>query len=159
MRQEHFGYRSLAYSNWHRAGSLARYLPIDQAQRLAMIDLDAAVYVEYEASTRAPLILIETARDVGQRWKSATVVMELARRANVPAYALLYQLAETTNPADSRFADCAGFRIRRLYPKPERNWRTLSPAAWASALVRIRSWSIKRLGTVAANDDRFETRP
>lgn len=158
MKTELFGYRSLAYSNWHRAGSLARYLPVDQAQRLAMIDLDAAVYVEYEAAGRTPLILIETARDVGQRWKSATVVMELARRANVPAYALLYQLAETTNPADCRFADVSGFRIRRLYPKPERHWRSLSPAAWASALVRIRAWSIKRLGpAVAANDDCFGT--
>ena len=155
MRQELFGYRSLAYSNWHRTDSLARYLPADQAHRLSMIDLDACVYIEYSMETRVPLVLIETARDVGQKYKSGTVVSQLAKRAGLPAYALLYRLAETTNPADSRFADLCGFRIRRLYPKPESQWRTLTPYGWANALIRIRAWSIKHQNVSAANDEKF----
>ena len=51
---------------------------IDSAQLLAMIDLDASLYVEYDDNSKEPLALIETAQDVGQAHKSATVTTNLA---------------------------------------------------------------------------------
>ena len=65
MQEEIFGTRDRAYSAWHTRGSTRRFIGIDSAQLLAMIDLDAALYVEYDNGTKEPLALIETALDVG----------------------------------------------------------------------------------------------
>lgn len=155
MKQELLAYRDLAYSAFHREASLRRYLTPAEASKLAMIDIDCA-YVEYEHASKRPLVLIEIARDCNQSYKAATVLTSLAKAANLPAYAVLYSVSERGNPADGRFADLEGFRVRRLHPRAETNWRRLTPKQWALALVRIRAWSAKRLAAVdAANDEKY----
>jgi hypothetical protein len=156
MQEEQFPLRDRAYSAWHRRLSTRRFIGIERATRLSMIDLDAALYVEFDDQSREPLALIETARDVGQGHKVATVTAKLARRARLPAYTLLYQLANQPNPADTRYPDIRGFRVRRIWPLPEPGWRTLTPQQWANALLEIRDWSADRLDVQAANDPSWE---
>lgn len=162
MQEERYGTRDRSYSAWHRRQSTARFIGLERAQLLAMIDLDAALYVEYDNRSREPLALIETARDVGQDFKSASVTMRLARRAGVPAYVLLYDLDGRRNPADPRWRDIARFRVKRLWPRPERAWRTLTPPEWAAGLVQIRAWAARRLDAEriqAANDPVYQLPP
>lgn len=92
------------------------------------------------------------AKRMGQQHKPATAITRLARRARIPAYLVLYQRSTQPNPADPRMVDVSGFRIKRLYPRAETAWRTVPPAEWASALLRIRAWAAKRLDMQAAND-------
>jgi len=51
MQDEKYGTRSLAYSAWHRHKSTGRYVGIEKAQTLAMIDVDHVIYVEYDNDT------------------------------------------------------------------------------------------------------------
>ena len=120
-----------------------------------MIDLDAALYIEFDGNSREPLALIETARDVGQANKCATVTTRLAMRAGLPCFVLLYRVARTANPADPTTLDIASFRVRRLWPRPERGWRSVTPREWARALMRIRQWAARRLDLEAANDPQW----
>lgn len=152
MQEEVYGSRDRAYSAWHRRLSTRRFVGIERATRLSMIDLDGALFVEFDDQSREPLALIETARDVGQRRKSATVTARLAARARVPAYCVLYRLAEQPNPADPTSPDIDQFRIKRLWPSPEQEWRVLSPGSWANALLCVREWAASRLDMEAAND-------
>jgi len=152
MQEEAYGTRDRAYSAWHRRLSTRRFIGIDRAQLLAMIDLDAALYVEYDNGSKEPLALIETALDMGQAYKSATVTKRLAKRAGVPCYCLLYSLSGQPNPADAKWRDIRQFRVRRMWPNPEKSWRVLTPQEWANALVKIRAWSARRLDIDAAND-------
>jgi hypothetical protein len=155
VQEENFPLKDRAYSAWHRRLSTRRFVGIECANRLSMIDLDAALYVEYDDNNREPLALIETARDVGQAHKVATVTAKLARRARLPAYTLLYRTADDANPADSRYPDIDRFRVRRIWPAPEKEWRTLTPHQWAQALLQIRDWATLRLDLDAANDDKW----
>lgn len=142
-QEERFNTRNRSYSAWHRRLSTRRFVGIECAQTLAMIDLDASLYVEYDDGTKEPLALIETARDVGQDYKTATVTKNLARRCKptIRAYCLLYRESERANPADPKFQDIAGFRIRRIWPEPETGWKLFSPAEWAQYLVKLRRHS------------------
>lgn len=144
-QEEVHGIRCRAYSAWHRRLSIRRFVGIERAQLLAMIDLDASLYVEYDDRTKEPLALVETARDVGQAYKAATVTAALAKRAGLPCYCVLYKLAEHANPADPNWPDIARFRVKRLWPDPEREWRELTPVQWAEALLRVRRWKASRL--------------
>lgn len=144
-QEEIFNQRRRDYSAWHRRQSTRRYVGIEKAQLLAMIDLDASLYVEYDDGTKEPLALIETAQDVGQSYKTATVTAKLARRADIPCYVVLYTLADCPNPADPEWCDILRFRVKRLHPHPEMHWRTATPAEWAQALVSMRNWSAKRV--------------
>lgn len=83
MQEERYGTRDRTYSAWHRRLSTRRFVGIDRAQLLAMIDLDASLYVEYDDRTKEPVALIETARDVGQEHKPVTVTRRLAVRPAV----------------------------------------------------------------------------
>ena len=157
MQEERYGTRDRTYSVWHRRFSTRRFIGIEAAQRLSMIDLDAALYVEYDDQSREPLALIETARDVGQAWKSACVTKRLAQRAGVAAYVLLYRCSAAPNPADTSCPDISQFRIKRLWPKPEHAWRNLSPNDWANALLRIREWAARHLDIEAANDPNYDS--
>lgn len=138
MQEERYGTRDRSYSAWHRRLSIGRYVGIERAQLLAMIDLDASLYVEYDDGTKEPLALIETARDVGQHWKSATVTLQLATRADLPCYVVLYELGALANPADSSALDILSFRVRRLYPSPISTWRKFTPQEWAENLEKLR---------------------
>jgi hypothetical protein len=156
MQEERFGSRDRTYSAWHRRMSTRRFVGIERAQLLSMIDLDGALYVEFDGRNMQPLALIETARDVGQAYKCATVTANLARRARIPCFCLLYTVDAATNPADPLARDISRFRIRRLWPRPERSWRTVTPGEWANALVQIRAWSANRLDIEAANDPEWD---
>ncbi|MFH1635802.1 MAG: hypothetical protein ABIG63_17560 [Chloroflexota bacterium] len=146
-QEERYNTRDRSYSAWHRRGSTRRYVGIEAAQTLAMIDLDASLYVEYDDGTKDPLALVETAIDRGQPFKPATVTKKLAQRCfpTVPAYVLLYKLSNTPNPTDRQWMDIKAFRVRRLWPEPETNWEILTPQQWANRLVVLRQWSAKRI--------------
>jgi hypothetical protein len=145
-QEEIFGTRDKSYSAWHRRLSVCRYVGIERAQTLAMIDLDAALYVEYDDASKEPLALIETAVDCGQEWKAGTVIGKLAERANIPAYVLLYRLADTPNPAAPEHMDIVSFRVRSMWPH-RTEWKDFTAAEWAEKLVEIRAWSARRLDT------------
>lgn len=144
-QEERTGIRDRTYSAWHRRGSLRRFVGLEQAQLLAMADIDAALWVEYDDLSKVPLAIIETARDTGDGYKSGTVLHHLAKRARLPGYVVLLRPAAKPNPADTRCQDVASFRVRRVWPRPENGWRELTPAEWANGLLRIRTWSATRL--------------
>mgnify|MGYP003563692217 FL=1 len=144
-QEERHGTRDRSYSAWHRRQSTRRYIGIEKATLLAMIDLDASLYVEYDDGTKEPLALIETAQDVGQVYKSATVTCNLAKMANLPCYVVLYTLSPDLNLADPEWLDIASFRIKRLYPAPEKEWRIVTPQEWAQGLLRMREWKAGKL--------------
>lgn len=156
MQIERFGSRDLSYSAWHRAASIRRYVGWEHAQLLSMCDADCVLFLEYAPGSKEPLCLVETAIDVGQVHKPATAIMRLAKRARIPAYLVLYDRDTKSNPADHRMRDVRGFRVRRLWPRPESGWRTVTPHEWARALLRIRAWSARRLDLEAANDPYWE---
>lgn len=156
MQEELFGTRDRTYSAWHRRHSVRRFVGLERAQLLSMIDLDGALFCEFDAETSEPLALVETALDRGQSRKTATVTRRLAARARLPAYAVLYAPAGYPNPADPSQHDIQSFRVKRLWPSPEREWRTLNPLEWAEALIQIREWMAKRLDVEAANEANYE---
>jgi hypothetical protein len=149
-QEETYGTRDRSYSVWHRRMSTQRFVGIEVAQTLAMIDLDGALFVEYDDGTKEPLALIETAMDVGQSFKSATVTRNLARRCNptLPAYVLLYKLSDDANPCAPEFKDICQFRYRRLWPEPVSTWKIVSPGDWALKLVSLRNWSAQRVNAM-----------
>jgi hypothetical protein len=156
MQEERYGSRDRTYSAWHRRHSTRRYVGLEKAQLLSMIDLDGALYCEFDGRSSEPLALIETALDRGQGRKAATVTRRLAQRAGLPAYAVLYRQADYRNPADPSQWDIDQFRVRRLWPTPERGWRTLNPLEWAEALIQIREWAAARFDREAANDPLYD---
>jgi hypothetical protein len=151
-QEDRSGKRDRTYSAWHRRLSTRRFVGIEHAQLLAMIDLDAVLYVEYDDGSKDPLVLIETARDVGQSYKTATVTTNFAKRTFpvVPAYVLLYTVADQPNPAASDCFDIVSFRAKRLWPDPEKSWTTYTPAAWARLLLGLRQRSAQALDEDAA---------
>lgn len=153
-QEERSGIRDRTYGAWHRRASLRRFIGSERAQLVSMCDVDAALWLEHDDLTKAPLALIETARDVGQPFKSGTVLLQLAKRARLPAYVCMYRVGDRPNPADPTCQDVIGFRVRRIYPRPEAVWRELTPAQWASGLVRIREWSAAKVDE-AANDPAY----
>jgi len=110
-----------------------------------MIDLDASLYVEYDDGTKEPLALIETAQDIGQPYKTATVTRNLAIKADLPCYVVLYKLADWDNPADTRFKDIVQFRVRELSPTCDYNWRIYTPDEWAKKLLAMRRFKAEVL--------------
>jgi len=155
-QEERYGERDLSYSAWHRVRSIARFVGLERAQALKMVDQDAVLYLELDGATKEPLALIEVAIDVGQQSKPATTMARLAAKANLPAFTALYSLAKSANPADKRQLDIQRFRVRRVWPAPEHEWRELTPQEWAQGLLQIRSWSAARLDVQAANDALWE---
>jgi hypothetical protein len=126
--EERTGLRDLTYSQWHRPTSIARYVGQQQAATLGMIDVDGC---EYCRTCRQPLALIETALDRGQNIKPAWVTTALASRAGIPAYVVLYDKTDDD--------DIAFFRVKRLTPNPDREWRRMSAADYAQNLVKLRT--------------------
>lgn len=137
-QEERYGTRDQSYSAWHRSKSTERFVSAEQARKLAMIDLDACPYIEYGDGNKEPIALIETARDIGQPIKPATVTQKLAIRAQLPAYTVLYTCSAHPNPADPTCLDIASFRVQRLWPEPSRLWEIYAPQEWAIFLLRLR---------------------
>ena len=155
METERYPTRDRHYGVWHRARSIARFLDPRHARSLAMADLDSVLFAEYHYPDKLPLCLVEVGRDIGQE-KPAGVIRKLAELADIPAFVALYTPANDANPASPDWPDIERFRVRRLWPCPERSWRTLTPDQWARALVRIRGWQLRRFEVQeAANDDRY----
>ena len=118
-----------------------------------MIDVDAALWIEYHNGSKEPVVLIETARDVGQNIKPVTVLKALARRLHpiVPAYLLLYTPSARLNPAADGVPDIEWFRYKRIWPDPEIGWLFAKPQDWAYHLLCLRqqysiSGNTRRLG-------------
>lgn len=149
-QEERYGTRDRTYSAWHRRRSTGRFVGIERAQTLHMIDLDASLYVEYDDGTKEPLALIETATDVGQPWKPSTVTRKLAARCvpTLPAYVVLYRKSRESNPADPAANDISGFRVRRIHPHEQQFWIELTPQQWAEKLVKLRDWSAAKMDEV-----------
>jgi len=159
MQEEKYNTRDRSYSAWHRRKSTRRFVGIECAQLLAMIDLDASLYVEYDDGTKEPIALIETARDVGQQYKCATVTTKLAKRAELPCFVVLYSLSCEKNPADTKWFDIESFRIKRLWPKPENKWRVMLPQEWAKNLLKMREWSTHKIDLQYLNITTYEPQP
>lgn len=157
-REERTGIRDLSYSAWHRVRSIARYVGVEQAQTLRMIDADVVLFLEVDPGTRSPLALIGVALDTEQERKPASATAHLAALSGLPAFTVLYRRASNPNPADPREQDIDRFRVQRLWPSPGRSWRILTPMEWAKALVEIRKWSAARV-ELAANDSFWEPVP
>jgi len=143
VQEERYGARDRSYSVWHRVNSTKRFVGVEKAQNLSMIDLDAVLWIEYDRDSRVPVALIETAQDVGQPFKPVTVLVELSKLSGLPAFCVLYKLSERRNPTDANYADIEGFRVKRAWPDPERLFQALTPREWAEKLLQIRQFWAK----------------
>jgi hypothetical protein len=166
-QEEIYGTRDRTYSAWHRRLSTGRFVGIEQAQTLAMIDLDATLFVECRDGDYEPLALIETAIDKGQPFKPATMTRNLSKatftncpnchfksnRDGIPAYCLLYKISDGPNPKYPETNDISGFRVKRIWPKPESAFREITPAEWTKALVKLREWSARRVDQLLGFED------
>lgn len=142
-RHERYGTRSLVYSKWHR-------FYCGDAE--SMIDLDAVEYCD-RAGCFKPLILIETARDVGQSSKPTYVLRQLASQSGVMALCVLFRVS----PGADQEGGCGcregavvpgcdhgvdRFRVRRIWPpwdRPGRQpWKLLTPEEYHERLVAVR---------------------
>jgi hypothetical protein len=139
-RYERYGTRSLVYSKWHRF-----YLGDGEP----MIDLDGIEYCT-ERGCSKPLVLIETAVDIGQRMKPTTVLRNLAQQSGVLALCVLYTVTEGTDPAvgcgcqptkvlDNCDHGITRFRVRRIHPpNPSQVWQRMTPEEFRDRLRRVR---------------------
>lgn len=151
-RDERYGTRSMVYSKWHRL-YLGSYEP--------MIDLDAVEYCP-ERGCSKPLVLIETARDVGQQVKPTTVLRNLASDSQTLALCVLYRISSGTdellgcdcgNSRNMR-VDCdhgiCRFRVRRIWPPPNPGssaWTSMDPEQFRD---RLRAVRMSHIATVHA---------
>ncbi len=144
-QEEKYGVRDLTYSAWHRRLSTARFVGIEKATLLHMIDIDAVPWTEYGDDMKMPLALIETAEDVGQAYKTATVTRNLASLASLPSLVVLYRKSQQPNPYYPDYQDIEHFRVKRLTPQQEWKWRDFSPEQYAWLLLAMRGWSARRI--------------
>ena len=119
--RERYGSRDLTYSRWHRTPSIQRFLGIERARQLTCADLD---FIEYCPRCYQPLLLLETAIDVGQKYKFTEVLYAAAKRMDVPAALVFYLKGENE--------DIAQFRVRMIYPErgPEKIMTPQEYAEW-----------------------------
>jgi hypothetical protein len=143
-QEERYGTRDQTYNEWHRRLSTQRFIGIENAQLLALIDADGVLWVEYEDGTKEPIALIEVAKDVGQSYKTATVIRNLAKRCQpvMPAFVVLYTSSNDLNPAKSSVHDISKFRVKCIWPKEwEHGWMDMSPQEYAEFLLMLRTES------------------
>jgi len=127
-RHERYESRDRAFSNWHRYAC---------SQTSNMVDIDGLEYCGTRGCAK-PLLLIETARDVGQDFKPTTAMRALAQAANVPAVTLLWMPADDWSPEPPHCRcqkdkmlnrDCnhgiASFRAQHVYPTRQRTWKVV----------------------------------
>jgi hypothetical protein len=138
-RHERYETRDRTYSNWHR------YACSDDA---FMVDVDGLESCNI-SRCRQPLLLVESARDVGQAVKPATALIGLAKVANIPAVILLWTPSPTWLP-EPPHCECqrtrrvvsgcdhgvASFRARHIAPenKPWKRVDAAAIAAWIDGL-------------------------
>lgn len=152
MQEESTNERDLTYSAWHRRQSTARFVGIEKAQTLAMIDCDVVCFVEYDDRTKVPVALIETAIDVGQKVKPSSVTKNLAKMAGIPAGVLLYTQSDNPNPAYPKHKDIESFRFQQIWPAPLGNdWQLLTPSEWAQKLLAMREYGGRQVFKAQTN--------
>lgn len=161
MAEETYHHTTDAYSAWHRVGSLKRFIPEETARELAMIDVDVPLYVEYRDGSYDPICLIETAVFKGHYTKFAKVTANLARKANIPAYTVLYELDVMDNPAEPKWQDIIRFHVKRLHPRPETNYKILDSDEYIQLLCDIRKVKapedvVRRVETAKASKIKLE---
>ena len=144
MKDERYGNRDLSYSSWHRVGSIQRYVGLEKAQSLTMFDVDAMPWVETAEYGKTPVAFIETAIDVGQTDKK-TYIGVVGKLSDMPAYVVLYKLAESSNPASPQWSDIESFRVKELYPNKDPSWKWMSAGEYANWLFSSRSKWIERM--------------
>lgn len=138
-QKEQFGFRDECYSAWHRTESLSRFMPYEAAKKCGVIDLDVVVWAEYNDATKEVIALIETAEDRGQGWKPASVITSLCRKAGIAGYTVLYKKSAARNPRDNKGRhDIEQFRVRRVHPAPERDFKLMAPDEYAEMLNELR---------------------
>lgn len=126
--EERTGVRDLTYSGWHRTSSIRRYLAINVAARLTVIDID---WCEACCFCSRPLALIETQRSM-DRPKPARITAKLASMAGIPAYSVSYfTVGETAEN------DISGFRVQMIQP-PNEAVVEYTPAMYAGFLASLR---------------------
>jgi len=124
--EELYGTRDLTYSRWHRVKSIRRFMQEEHAQQLTYIDVDA---LEYCRQCLQPILLLETARDVGQSSKPTAALRALARRANLPAFLVFYRVDVT--------GEIESFRVRMVHPARGAE-KTMTPRQYAAWLWSFR---------------------
>src|SRR6516225_4317530 len=133
----------MAYNAFHREASAARFIDRESAHNLPMINIDHVFWIEYNEQTKAPVALVESARDVGQKEKAVTILKALAVRANLPCYTVLYQIADDTDIDElTELPRITGFRVRREWPDQQsRDFITATPEQYFAGLWQLRKRS------------------
>ena len=112
--RERWGTRPGAFSDWHRGlGSIAAMIDLD--------DIEHCRFCEYCKYDTEILALLETAVDIGQSTKSTYVLAELAERAHVPAWLILYQPNPLYDGSQHwpHLDRIVGARIAQIWPRRE----------------------------------------
>jgi hypothetical protein len=124
-QRERTGVRDMIYSRWHRPELISRYLRLDQAVILDMIDIDACESCHF---CKRPLALIET-KESRATSTSAYITSLLAQMAGVPGYLVFY----TATDSD----DISEFRVQQVAPVPGA-LTVVTPQAYAEWLLSLR---------------------
>jgi hypothetical protein len=132
-----------AYSRFHRVNSASRFVPYDDAYRLASINIDRHLWIECHNRSKEPISLIETAIDINQHRKTCTAIVNLARRADVPAFLVLYQLGDSIDPVTNDW-QIVRFRVKRLWPEST-EFKVCTPKQYFEGLVKLRRWAVGRI--------------
>lgn len=118
-----------AYSEWHRASSLSRF--VEDADRVKMVDVDA---VEVRGDLNRIAAIIETTSEpIERKLSKCSVSKRIARALKVPFYIVRIVLADAVNECSSVGAlDVAEFEVchvttgRRTTMEPDQYARFLA---------------------------------
>lgn len=121
---ERTGWRDRAYSAWHRA------LP----WHLGLIDIDGVEYCKAPYCGKI-VALYELCADLTREDKDYAKTLQLAKRADVRAYVVLYQ------PLGQ--SDVSAFRVRIVHPYLEPRFRELTPDEWMAELKSLRCHKVE----------------
>lgn len=145
-QKERTGKRPSIYSAWHRRDSIKRFFAGDaiKASRLGMIDLDHVFVEAKHPYDRLPVALIEEAMvnyklsPDSQHRKSAQIIYQLGKAANVPVFLVLYLPASYPNPAYQDIPDILEFYVKEWYPVKSEQWTCMTPENYAMFVFYLR---------------------
>ena len=140
-----------AYSAFHRTASARRFIPYEDAYRLATINLDRAFWIECHDGTFVPIALVETAVDVGQDRKPTTATENLARLAGIFGFLVLYTVGERIDVVTGE-PEILQFRVKMLWPH-KGEFKVCAPKEYFEGLLRLRSWSLEKIADYARRGD------
>ncbi len=136
------------YSRWHRTSSLERFVGFENAYRCAMINIDQTLWVECQDNGFQPIALIETAQDIGQKRKPATMLKNMAVRAVLPAFIVLYTLDDNTIDPVTLDRKIVRFCTKPIHIIERDTYNVLTPEEFARGLV-----SLRKVGTEILTED------